>query len=104
MTWQKPTAGLVIHLHLPDQAKGDHMPSIFPSASRGRQRPTPVSASREFVELASAIDPDIPSDRAAELIANFRAAVLIEAAEALSQRGYHLPADFLLRTAKGGAV
>ncbi|MGK3107888.1 hypothetical protein [Streptomyces sp. WAC05858] len=82
--------------------------SIFPSASRGRQRPAPVSASREFIELASAIDPDIPSDRAAELIANFRAVVRAEAlregAEVLSRRGYHLPADLLLRAAKGGAA
>ncbi|WP_445520532.1 hypothetical protein [Streptomyces sp. NEAU-174] len=83
------------------------MPSIFPSASRGRQRPTPVSASREFIELASAIDPSIPSERAAELLAAFRdvvrTATLHEGAEALSQRGYHLPADLLLRAAKGGA-
>ncbi|WP_405537013.1 hypothetical protein [Streptomyces antimycoticus] len=87
--------------------------SIFPSASRGRQRPTPVSASREFVELASAIDPDIPSDRAAELIANFRAAVLNEAAERSESlqtfnydelRGIQRVTALLRRLVKGGAA
>lgn len=87
--------------------------SIFPSASGGEHRLTPVSASREFAELASAIDPDIPSDRAAELIANFRAAVLNDAAgrsECLQTynrdelRGIRRVTTLLRRLVKGGAA
>jgi hypothetical protein len=48
--------------------------------SSSSQNPDRVSTSRAFVDLAAAIDRRVSSDRAAELLANFRNAVRAEAA------------------------
>lgn len=39
------------------------------------QNPQPISSTRAFTDLAAAIDRGVSADRAAELLANFRAAV-----------------------------
>ncbi|MFJ4637506.1 hypothetical protein ACIP69_18015 [Streptomyces hygroscopicus] len=52
--------------------------SIIPSASRRKRRPTPVAQTRAFKELVEAIDTRIPSEVAAELLANFRDVVRAE--------------------------
>lgn len=49
----------------------------MPSSS---QTPPPVSSTRAFADLAAVIDRRVSSDRAAVLLANFRNAVLAEAA------------------------
>jgi hypothetical protein len=77
------------------------------------QNTNPVSTTRAFVDLAGAIDRNVSSDRAAELLANFRTAVRAEhRAEVLSEVADWLyevgekEAAYLLRTVDvpGGAA
>ena len=61
--------------------------------SSSSQNPQPVSSTRAFADLAAAIDRRVSSDRAAELLANFRTAILAEAAE--TQRKFVLSDEFV---------
>ncbi|NUP15428.1 MAG: hypothetical protein HOZ81_04855 [Streptomyces sp.] len=63
--------------------------------SSSSQNPAPVSTSQAFADLAAAIDRRVSSDRAAELLANFRTVVRAEAfAEAVeAARGEYLTDD-----------